>query len=99
MKRKMSWRSLKFIPSGGDESQAITRKDKGFMHLCELYRYHPEKFTGWALHDTKGLFAKYGYNNVDVTWSDFRLALTKFQMKFPPEKPSVFFGEYFPPEH
>ena len=43
MKRKMSWRSLKFIPTGGDESQAICRKDKGFMHLCEQFRYgsHP----------------------------------------------------------
>jgi hypothetical protein len=47
MKHKMSWRSLKFIPVGGDESQAITRKHKGFMHLCELFRYHPEKFTEW----------------------------------------------------
>lgn len=99
MKRKMSWRSLKFIPFGGDETQAITRKDKRFMHLCELCRYYPERFTGWAIHDTKGMFAKYGPNNVDVSWSDFRLALTKFQMKSPPQKPSVFCGEYFPPEH
>ena len=38
MKRKMNWRNLKFLPAGGDESQAITRKDKGFMHLCELLR-------------------------------------------------------------
>jgi hypothetical protein len=99
MKRKMSWRSLKFIPAGGDESQAITRKDKGFMHLCELWRYYPERFRGYSIHDTKGMFQKYGPNNVDVSWSDFRLALVKFQMKSPPEKPSVFCGEYFPPDH
>lgn len=99
MKRKMSWRSLKFLPTGGDESQAITRKQKGFMHLCEVYRYHPEKFRGYSIHDTKGMFKKYGYSNVDVSWSDFRRALWKFSMKAPPEKPSMFCGEYFPPEH
>src|SRR4051812_19085512 len=45
------------------------------------------------------MFAKYGHNNVDINWSDFRTALTKFQLKSPPEKPSVFHGEWFPPEH
>ena len=25
MKRNMSWRNLKFLPTGGDESQAVTR--------------------------------------------------------------------------
>lgn len=99
MKRKMSWRSLKFIPTGGDESQAITRKDKGFMHLCELYRYYPEQFSGYTVHDTKGMFARYGYNNVDIRWSDFRQALTKCMMQAPPEKPSVFCGQWFPPDH
>lgn len=99
MKRKISWRSLKFIPAGGDESQAITRKNKGFMYLCELYRYHPERFSGYSIHDTKGMFAKYGYNNVDEKWTDFLKALTKYKMKAPPEKPSVFCGEWCPPEH
>lgn len=99
MNRKMSWRSLKFIPTGGDESQAIIRKDKGFMHLCEVYRYHIERFSGYTIHDTKGMFAKYGRNNVDVSWSDFRQALNKFSMNAPPEKPSMFQGEWCPPEH
>ncbi len=30
---------------------------------------------------------------------DFRLALAKYSMKAPPEKPSVFQGEWCPPEH
>lgn len=99
MKRKMSWRSLKFVPIGGDDTQAITRKRKGFMHLCELCRYEPEKFTGYTVHDTKGMFAKYGPNNVDVSWSDFRIALAKYTMQQQPEKPSVFQGRWYPPEH
>ena len=99
MQRKMSWRSLKFIPEGGDESQAITRKSKGFMHLCEIYRYHPEKFSGYTIHDTKGMFVRYGPNNVDVRWSDFRQALIRYEMNAPPEKPSMFRGEWYPPEH
>jgi hypothetical protein len=94
----MSWRSLKFIPVGGDETQAITRRDPGFMSLCEEYRYG-SSFPDYTIHDTKGMFAKYGYNNVDVSWSDFRTALIKHQMKSPPKKPSVFHGEYFPPDH
>jgi hypothetical protein len=99
MKRKMSWRSLKFIPEGGDESQAITRKDKGFMHLCDLYRNHIHNFRGYGLDDTKGMFKKYGYNNVDINWSDFRKALIKFSMEAPPQKPSVFCGEKSPSDH
>jgi len=99
MKRKMSWRSLRFIPAGGDESQAITRKHKGFMHLCKAYRYDIEHFSGYSVDDTKGMFEKYGYNNVDVSWSDFRLALAKYSMKSPPEKPSVFCGEGYGSEH
>ena len=65
MKRKISWRSLKFIPIGGGGSQAITRKRKGFMHLCELYRSTPEKFVWYTVSDVHGIFAKYGYNNVN----------------------------------
>ena len=99
MKRKMSWRSLKFVPTGGEESQAITRKEQGFMYLCELYRYHMERFSGYSVHDTKGMFVKYGHNNVDICWADFRQALVKFSMKAPPGKPSVFCGEYGPPDH
>ena len=57
-KRKMSWRSLKFISTGGEESHAITRKDKGFMHLCEVYRYQPEQIAGYTVHDTKGMFTQ-----------------------------------------
>lgn len=95
MKRTMSWRSLKFIPDGGDESHAITQKDEGFMHLCEVFRYHPERFTGYAIHDTKGMFAKYGHNNVDVRWSDFRQALVKYSMEGQPKEPTVFCGEPF----
>jgi hypothetical protein len=99
MMRKISWRSLKFIPEGGDESQAITRRDKGFMHLCELWRYEPTKLSGYQISDIHGMFAKYGYNNVTESWSDFREALSRYKMKKPPEKPSVFQGEWFPPEH
>ena len=95
----MSWRSLKFVPVGGDDSQAITRKDKGFMHLCEVYRYEPEKFSGYRVHDIHGMFDKHGHNNVDVSWSDFGQALIKYTMKQPPEKPSVFQGKWYPPEH
>jgi hypothetical protein len=94
----MNWRSLKFIPVGGDESQAITRKDTGFMSLCEQCRYG-SSFPDYTIHDTKGMFAKYGHNNVDVSWSDFRTALVKHQMESPPKKPSVFHGEWFPPDH
>ncbi len=99
MKRKMSWRSLKYVPIGGDDSQAITRKDKGFMHLCEQYRYDPGKLTGYSIQDTKGMFAKYGYNNVDVSWTDFRQALINYSLKQQPEKPSLFQGEWYPPQH
>ncbi|MFT3785515.1 MAG: hypothetical protein QM770_05045 [Tepidisphaeraceae bacterium] len=98
MKRKMSWRSLKFIPLGGDESQAIRRGQPGFMHLCEKYRYG-SAFSGFTIHDTKGMFERYGHNNVDVSWSDFRLALIKYQMQSPPEKPSMFCGRPFPDEN
>jgi hypothetical protein len=98
MKRKISWRTLKFIPVGGDESQAITFKSKGFMHVCEQFRYG-DKFSDYTIWDTKGMFTKHGNNNVDIDWSDFRKALIKFQLQSPPEKPSVFHGEWFPPQH
>ena len=65
-RRKTSWRSLKFIPVGGDASHVVTRKDKGFMHLCGLYHCRPEKFFGYALHDSKGKFAKCGHNNAGL---------------------------------
>jgi len=97
MKRKISWRILKFIPVGGDESQAITTKQKGFMHLCE--QYGDGELRGYTIHDTKGMFAKYGYNNLNIDWSDFRKAFIKASMSAPPEKPSVFQGQWFPPDH
>jgi hypothetical protein len=68
------------------------------MSLCEEYRYG-SSFPDYTIHDTKGMFAKYGHNNVDVSWSDFRKALIKHQLQSPPGKPSVFHGEWFPPDH
>jgi len=97
MKRKISWRILKFIPEGGDESQAFTIKQKGFMHLCE--QFGDGKLRGYTIHDTKGMFAKYGYNNLNIDWSDFRKAFIKASLAAPPEKPSVLQGQWFPPEH
>jgi len=69
------------------------------MHLCEVYRYEPGKLKGYSVQDTKGMFNKHGRNNVDVSWSDFRQALIQYTMKQPPEKPSMFHGEWYPPQH
>lgn len=97
MKRKVKWRWLKFIPIGGDESQAITLKDKGFMHLCERFRDHGDT-AGYGIHDTKDWFKKYDRQMV-IDWSDFRPALVKYTLSQPPEKPSVFQGEWNPSDH
>ena len=97
MKRKINWRTLKFIPVGGDESQAICFKDEGFMHLCSKRR-DANGWDGYAIHDTKGMYAKYGNNNIDIDWSDFRPALMKFYRNAPPEKPSMFSGKRYPPQ-
>jgi hypothetical protein len=97
-KRKVSWRTLKFIPAGGDPSQAVCPKNKGWMHLCRAFR-DMDGFSGYSIHDTRGVLEKLGFNNVNIDWSDFRLAWVKATMEAPPEKPSVFCGEWFPSEH
>ena len=67
MKRKIKWRTLKFIPIGGDDSQVITIKSKGFMKLWDRYR-DGCSVPGYSTWDMKGMCDRYGWNNLTSRW-------------------------------
>lgn len=90
-----NWRTLIFTPEGGDPSQAIRFRDKGFMHLCE--QLCDGKLKGYTVDDTKGIMRQ--QHCLAIKWTDFRKAFYKYRDRLPAEKPSVFQGEYYPPEH
>jgi len=52
-----------------------------------------QEVVWYTVSDVHGIFAKYGYNNVNENWWDFREALMRHTMKAPPEESSMFFRE------
>ena len=90
------WRTLIFTPEGGDPSQSIRFRGKGFMYLCEqLCDGKPP--SGYCIDDTNGIIRQ--ESCLSIKWTDFRAAFYKYRARQPVGKPSVFQGEYYPPEH
>jgi hypothetical protein len=91
MRQKIKWRTLKFIPDGGDESQAICFRDEGFMSLCERLR-EGQSIGDYKIRDTKGILGT--ARSIEYDWSGFKEALQKAIEKTPLPKPSAFRGRW-----